>query len=259
MYKDTVNYWYKHKKDSEDDYLRLLNKFWLLQTYSSNNIESGNLNYNITRAVFDDSEITADKIFAKDIVEANNSRIVRSKIISSLMNSEVITPEFIKRIHKTYMYGLYSNTRLSKGERPGIFKIGDYCVGLTSEGSLPENVDSDITELCDEVSSVDEFKVLETAAYFHLKFEVIHPFADGNGRVGRLLMNYLLMLSNHPPVNIFKEDKETYYMALEVFDRTGEISGFVRFLQEQCVKTWEDVIKSQRKTSLSDAVYKMNG
>ena len=66
----------------------------------------------------------------------------------------------------------------------------------------------------------------------------IHAFADGNGRVGRTLLNYILMCNNLPPVIIFDEDKETYFMALEVFDHTEKIDGFVQFLKEQMVKTW---------------------
>ena len=71
---------------------------------------------------------------------------------------------------------------------------------------------------------------------------VVFSFADGNGRVGRALLNYFLMLNNHPPTVLYDEDREIYYLALEVYDRTGEIDGFVEFLREQTVKTWESKI-----------------
>lgn len=63
---------------------------------------------------------------------------------------------------------------------------------------------------------------------------------DGNGRLGRTLLNYYLMIHDYPPTIIYNEDKDVYYMALEVFDRTGQINGFEKFLQEQTEKTWSN-------------------
>ena len=77
------------------------------------------------------------------------------------------------------------------------------------------------------------------AAYFHAKFENIHPFADGNGRAGRLLMNYLLLLWDHPPIIIHEEDRRDYYAALERFDAAQSLEPLVEFLKAQTVKTWQ--------------------
>ena len=77
------------------------------------------------------------------------------------------------------------------------------------------------------------------AAYFHAKFENIHPFADGNGRVGRLAMNYFLVLHHHPPIIIHEVDRRTYYEALEMWDIQQKLDSFCTFLREQTVKTWK--------------------
>lgn len=255
-YEDVVDYWKKHDKYTESEYNRILSNFWLLSTCHSNNIEDGRLNYHVTREVFEGSEITICGVYPRDIVEAQNSKFVRNKVISNLLQHNAVSPDLIKSFHKVYMNGLYDDRRYERGERPGEYKIHDYCVGVGDEGSTPENVSEDISKLCDEITLTKDIKPLLVASYFHLVFESIHPFSDGNGRVGRLLMNYVLMLYDHPPVNIFAEDKETYYMALEVFDRTGEMSGFVKFLKEQCVRTWKDIIESstRRVSSIDDAV-----
>lgn len=260
-YKEIVSYWQDHRRQSENDYNRILSNFWLLSTCHSNNIEDGRLNYHVTREVFEGSTITMSNVYPRDIVEAQNSKFVRRKIVNNLLESKPLTQELIKSFHETYMNGLYDDRRFERGERPGKFKVNDYCVGLTGEGSAPENVANDISDLCTEVLGAGGNDILSVASYFHLVFESIHPFSDGNGRVGRLCTNYLLMLNNHPPINIFSEDKETYYMALEVYDRTGEISGFTKFLEEQCVKTWSSVLESVNKKvpSLNDALNKMAG
>ena len=80
---------------------------------------------------------------------------------------------------------------------------------------------------------------LTAAAYFHAKFENIHPFADGNGRTGRLAMNYLLVLHGHPPVIIHEEDRKEYYDALETWDVQQELVPLQEFLKRQTEKTWE--------------------
>ena len=65
-----------------------------------------------------------------------------------------------------------------------------------------------MTELLDELKDIPAEKALTAAAYFHAKFENIHPFADGNGRTGRLAMNYFLVCHDHPPVIIHEEDRK---------------------------------------------------
>ena len=85
------------------------------------------------------------------------------------------------------------------------------------------------------------------AAYFHAKFENIHPFADGNGRVGRLAMNYLLVLHSHPPIVIHEEDRRDYYEALEAWDSRQELAPLRIFLQAQTEKTWAKQIERAKK------------
>ena len=72
----------------------------------------------------------------------------------------------------------------------GSYKIHDYVVG-DDVGILPEDVPNEIQELCEQVNGYSGEDILTVAAYFHLSFESIHPFADGNGRVGRTLLNII--------------------------------------------------------------------
>lgn len=110
--------------------------------------------------------------------------------------------------------------------------LDNYVVG-NDQGALPEEVAGEIEELCGEISSVKDVgnNIIKTAAYIHCKFENTHPFADGNGKVGRTLMNYFLMINNHPPLVVYNETKDIYYNALDVYDRTGDIAPFVDYMK----------------------------
>lgn len=128
------------------------------------------------------------------------------------------------------------------GERPGEYKRHDYVTGREEVGAAPEDVADEVRELLEELLDVTPENVLTAAAYFHAKFENIHPFADGNGRVGRLAMNYLLVLHGHPPTIIHEENRKEYYAALEAWDARQELVPLREFLKWQTEKTWEKQI-----------------
>ena len=87
--------------------------------------------------------------------------------------------------------------------------------------------------------------ILKVASYFHTRFEHIHPFADGNGRVGRTLLNYFLMTHEHPPIIIYEEDRRGYYNALESYDMDEDITKMHEFLKSQAEKTWRKTLERE--------------
>ena len=92
-----------------------------------------------------------------------------------------------------------------------------YVVGFDEVGASAEDTPTEMKELFSDIySNIGEIRqkpenVLAAGAFFHAKFENIHPFADGNGRTGRLAMNYFLVSLGHPPVIIHEEDRKQYY------------------------------------------------
>lgn len=79
----------------------------------------------------------------------------------------------------------------------------------------------------------NKYPPLLLAALTHNEFENIHPFQDGNGRVGRLLLNYVLLKHNYPPVNITLKDRKKYYQVLQDYEKTGDIKSTLKFLISQ--------------------------
>lgn len=247
QFDEIVKWWQSLQIKSAEDLETVLDNFKVVFACNSNGIEGNNLGYHTTRAVFEGSTLPSFSGTAKEIFEAQNQKFAFDYFAKAFEDELDIDMHMILKLHSIMMYGCYDETRWRKGERPGKFKKGDYCVGVDDVGSFPDEVETDLQELLDEMNDNDlSGDVLIKAAYLHVVFETIHPFADGNGRVGRTLMNYYLIRHNYPPIVIFNEDKETYYLALEVYNKTGKLSGFVKFLQEQMVKTWERKLKNRR-------------
>lgn len=236
-YESIVKTWKNKKIQDAQDLEIALSNFQILFAYHSNKIENPNTTYHDTREIFENGRVVKYSGDLRTLFELQNQKECQRYLLKKITSKEPVSEELIKEIHRRLMKGCYDQTRYDKGERPGSYKIHDYIVG-DEVGIPPEEVSNEIQELCEQVNGYSGSDITTAAAYFHLSFEAIHPFADGNGRVGRTLLNYFLMTHDYPPTIIYDEDKPTYYMALAVFDKTGKIDGFVQFLKEETEKTW---------------------
>lgn len=237
-YEDVLVWWNKQKTDTKEDIYTVLDNFKVLFAYHSGKIENETITLHDTREIFENGSVINYTGDLRTLFEIKNQKDCFEFLVEKIVKKEKITLQFILELHRQLMKGCYDETRYKKGERPGEWKKHDYVTG-DGVGSEPENVEMELAELLKEISDAEGKDVLTIAAYQHLRFEEIHPFADGNGRVGRTLLNYYLMTHGYPPVVLHSEDKKTYYMALTVYDKTGEIDGFKEFLKEEMVKTWE--------------------
>jgi Fic family protein len=246
-YERVLKLWQKWNVRTEADIDLRLDNFRILFAYNSGKIENDAITYHDTRESFENGRELNYTGTPRAIFELENGRLCYELLKPKLAAQEPLSAELVKSVHEVLTAGTYDEQRyVARGERPGEFKKHDYVTGRAEVGSHPDDVQSDITGLLNEITLSDSNEMLKAAAYFHARFEYIHPFADGNGRVGRTLLNYFLMIRNHPPIIIYDDDKHIYYDALERYDMDEDITPMWAFLKSQLEKTWEKTLERQR-------------
>ena len=186
----------------------------------------------------------------RTLFEIRNAKDANEHFLSAFNNRLQLNEQLVFDFQRIRTKNTYDTRRWQLGERPGEYKKHDYVTGKEEIGASPEEVEEEMRELLEDIQDFPKEKALTAAAFFHVKFENIHPFADGNGRAGRLLMNYLLVLNNHPPIIIHEEDRKAYYDALEAWDSSQTLEPMVAFLKEQTAKTWEkQILRAEKKDS----------
>ena len=241
-YEEIVSMWRGWRVASAADIDERLHNFKVLFAYNSGKIENDAITYHDTREIFENGRALSFTGDPGTLFEQRNQKMCYELLKYKIAAREPLTVSLVLETHETLTAGTYDERRfIERGERPGDFKRHDYVIGREEAGSSPANVPGDIAVLLDEIKNTAyaENDILKAGAYFHLRFEYIHPFADGNGRVGRTLLNYFLMICDHPPLIIYDEDKAAYYAALETYDREEEISPMYNFLRRETERTWE--------------------
>lgn len=184
-------------------------------TYNSNRIEGSKLTEEQTRYIFETNTIgvTNETINVDDIIETSNHFRCIDLIIEKAKSK--LTESFIKELH----YILKSSTSDS---RKDWFKVGDYKKLPNEVGGMetcsPDEVQNTMKELLNSYHS-QKGKTVEDIIEFHYKFECIHPFQDGNGRVGRLIMFKECLANNLIPFIIDEDLKWFYYRGLQEWEK----------------------------------------
>lgn len=214
--------------------------FLLRYIYNSNRIEGLTLTYHQTKDVFESEYIRDYGGDVRELFSVLNSQNTFDFICSEFRRNRAISLDFVKELHKVSMRNSLDKVQYFElSERAGEFKKHDYVVGRHDAGVSPEDVESSLSELINMILANEHKNTLEVATILHCEFECIHPFSDGNGRVGRWLMNYWLLCHGYPPIIIYEEDKGRYYDILEEYDVSQDPTKMFNFLKEQSIKTWQ--------------------
>ena len=199
---------------------RLLEDIRLRHTYHSDAIEGNTLTLQETKLVLEEG-ITIGGKPLKDHVEAKNDAEAFDLIVKLVHAKKPLSQDIIQQIHEIVTKGIL--------EESGKYRTEN--VRITGSKTTPPSYLKIVKLMEEYISNIRELKLhpIRKTAFIHHELVRIHPFMDGNGRVGRLITNLYLMNQGYPPVVLKKEDRRKYYQVLQRAD-DGDLSPFANFI-----------------------------
>lgn len=201
---------------------RLQKEFLLEFTYNSNAIEGNTLTLQETAMVLEG--ITIDKKPLKDHLEAVGHKEAFEYVKQLVSDQQNFSEKLIKEIHSLVL--------MDRWEDRGVYrKIPIRIMGAANEPPQPYLVPVLMEKLIEEHNEMKKkLHIIELVSRFHMDFERIHPFIDGNGRTGRLLLNFELMQNGYLPINIKFTDRRKYYECFTVYHKEADPEPIIRMV-----------------------------
>lgn len=200
---------------TEGEVARLNEEFIVEYTYNSNAIEGNTLTLRETDLVL--RGLTVDNKPLKDHMEAVGHKEAFDFVSDLVRKKEPISENIIKQIHYLVL--------ADKKEDRGVYrKVPVHIMGAKHEPVQPYLIEPKMEQLLQDFEKNDEH-IITKLARFHIEFEGIHPFIDGNGRTGRLLINLELMKAGYPPIDIKFTDRLAYYNAFDEYHEKHNLSA----------------------------------
>ncbi|MEK6885482.1 MAG: Fic family protein [Nanoarchaeota archaeon] len=224
-----INYLLEGKKCEDEINTEFAKDF----IFNSNNLEGSKIPVEKVREIIDTGDTKYDD--RNEIKEVKNSILA----FEYLQKSFKFNLNSIKRL-----YHLLTKDLFMQGDipYPKGFKKEEVIVG-NSPTTPPEKVEAELINLLNWYrNNKNKIHPIILAFEFHKRYEFIHPFRDGNGRTGRLIMNKILMSSGYSPIIVYKENKLAYFNALER-TITGSSKNYYQFMLEQAEKSYEFILK----------------
>ncbi len=210
---------------------RLNEEFRVEYTYNSNAIEGNTLTLRETDLVL--RGITIDKKPLKDHLEAIGHKDAFDYVCGLVKEKSKLTERVIKEIHSLVLS--------DKPQDKGVYrKVDVNIMGAKHQPISPIFVQEKMAKLIKDYNASKETNIIKKLALLHINFESIHPFIDGNGRTGRLIVNLELMKAGYPPIDIKYTDRKRYYDAFDEYHQNKDISFmenlFADYVNEQLTK-----------------------
>ena len=224
--------WQSFQPLKDSDRTRLEQKFMLEFNYNSNHIEGNTLTYGQTELLllFDKTDGSAPM---RDYEQMKAHQVALKMVQQAALEKEQrpLTETFIRQLHQTMLREDYTVYKEINGQpvqytvHAGIYKTRPNSVitvtGEKFEYASPEETSALMTDLVSWYNAAEEdgrMSPLELAALFHYRYIRIHPFKDGNGRISRLLVNFILARHGYPMIVVRSKDKDQYLTALNKCD-----------------------------------------
>lgn len=215
--------------------------------YNSNAIENSTLTLKETEKILFEMEVSRN-VELREVFEAKNLARVMEYIKAKTLITE-LSLEFMMLLHKM-LIGNIDDAIAGRFRTKGEFvRVGLHIA------PAPEQVTSLLTRAIDRYMNDHESYVTDTVARFHLEFERVHPFCDGNGRIGRVLMNYQLFRLGFPAIIIRDKEKGIYYQSFREYDATKQVQRMekiVAFALMESLHKRISYLKGQEIVTLSD-------
>ncbi len=244
----------------KEEYKRELDKKIRLEfNYNSNHMEGNTFTYGETKLLLLFGQTSAGKTI-RDTEEMKAHDVAYKMITDWAANKEyVLTERDIKELNRIILVEPFKKATKTLDGQPSsrIINIGDYkqqsnsvetATGEIFEFASPIETPAKMGDLMQwyrDEEEKREFDAVSLAALFHYRFVRIHPFDDGNGRISRLLMNYILLKNGYPPVVIKSADKHNYLAALRMAD-ADDIEAFIEYVAEQLQWSLELFLKAAK-------------
>jgi Fic family protein len=200
------------------------------QVYNSNAIENSTLTIDETEKIL--LEIDLDRyVSVREIFEAKNLARV-TEYINNNATAKPLDREMILFLHAILIRNI-------RDEIAGRFRRNDEYVRVGMHiAPAPSRIDEELEALLMRFGGDVSKSIVERIARFHLDFETLHPFIDGNGRIGRSLNNYLLVREGYVPINIRFLDREEYYQAFNEFHYEAKTDTMERIIYRALVNSY---------------------
>lgn len=218
---------------AEVDALREM--FIVEHTYNSNAIEGNTLTLQETGLVL--QGITIDRKPLKDHLEAVGYKEAFEYVEQLAKEQKPLTEYQILAIHSLVLAD-------RKEDRGQWRRVPVRIAGAATTPVQPYQIEPMVGALLVDMNTIyRKLHIVEQAALFHIRFESIHPFIDGNGRTGRLLMNLQLIQAGYPPINVKFADRRRYYEAFGHYVHTGSPEAMIALIAEYLIERLQSMLE----------------
>lgn len=212
-------------------------------TYHSNAIEGSTLTYAETYAIlYNDNSFKIQEKEPRELYEAINHKAALEIVLNHIQANGEFDERFIKQLNKE----INKNIKETEGYR----KVQVFIRGAEHIPPEPEKIPNLMNYFVYNYNH-DEQNIFRKIAKYHIEFEKLHPFEDGNGRTGRLLINYELLKNNIPPIVISKDDRVKYFEFLKNNDEIGLSKWIEELVNEEVERIERFKANTESKNNVS--------